>query len=108
MDIKIYQLKDMEFATKLIEIYTNSNVTILRDNYKLMYEYEDKSLLGNSDMGILNHIWNKFNDENRPNGDKMRSLSISDIVGINDNYYFCNLLGWKKVKFNGEEALQIR
>lgn len=108
MNIKIYQLKVMEFATKHIEIYTQSHVTILRDNYELMYEYEDNSLSGNSDMVILNRLWHKFNDDNRPNGDKMRSLSASDIVGINDNYYFCNLLGWKKVKFNREETLRIR
>jgi hypothetical protein len=45
----------------------------------------------------LGTIWRTFNI-NRPSDYKGHSLSVSDIVKVGREYYFCNNSGWVKIK----------
>jgi len=54
------------------------------------------------DMDLVNYLWEVFN-EKYPVGYRARSLSVSDIVrvenmGTNEiKYYYCDSFGWKDI-----------
>ena len=92
--IKIYQLShstdylfmDYEFAKK-----HNFN---LKD-YKLVYEFTNDS---DSDIDIiLEKVFVDFNIH-RPNDFKGHSLSVSDIVKLNNKLYYVDSIGFKEIK----------
>ena len=45
---------------------------------------------------ILNYLFERFNI-NRPAEFKGRSLSVSDIVKIDNKYFYCQPIGWKEI-----------
>ena len=53
--------------------------------------------MGCSEMKVLEELFYIFNMAH-PEDYQGRSLSVSDIVKLNDEYYFCQSAGWKKVK----------
>ena len=61
---------------------------------------------GYVDFPDLEAIFSDFNGDSRPNADKMRSLSCSDIVEIHGcdlnpglgGMWFCDTFGWKKIE----------
>lgn len=103
--VEIYQIrKDIDerldilfmnyaFVTKKVD---NLKVN-LKSYYEKRYEYEDD--FGNlNEHQILNELFYKFN-MNRPEDFKGHSLSMSDIVILNDtNIYFCDEYGWQEVE----------
>ena len=54
------------------------------------------------DMDLVNYLWEKFN-ERHPVGYRARSLSVSDIIRVEDietneiKYYYCDSFGWKDI-----------
>lgn len=60
-------------------------------------DYESKK----KDMPVLNDLFEMFNI-NRPDDFKGWSLSVSDIIQLNDKLYFCDTFGWKELDYKGE------
>lgn len=54
------------------------------------------------DMDLVNYLWEVFNI-NHPVGYRARSLSVSDVILIQDietnekKYYYCDSFGWKDI-----------
>lgn len=104
MKVKIYQsqARMYKFAgfkemSKYLENDKVENIEISINNsildYVEIYETEYPMLEINT---LLEMILEDFN-VNHPKDFKGRSLSVSDIVQLNDNYYFCDRFGWKKL-----------
>lgn len=104
MNIKIYQInvdRDIDRAafmgTWMLE-RRNRNKQIDFSIYDLVYE-------GNPNCATLEDVFEMFNI-NHPKEYKGHSLSVSDIVKVvghkevEDGYYFCDSLGWKKLDEN--------
>ena len=81
-----YLFRDFDFAEK--------HGFDLQD-YEVMYEdnIDDE---GEGVSYTLNAIFIKFNI-NPPEDFKGHSLSVSDIVQLDDGFYYCNRIGWKKL-----------
>lgn len=91
MTYKIYQLLP-KYRDLLFEKYDETKFSI--DNYKQVYN-------GNIDaeenvIETLEKIYSVFN-MSRPNDFKGHSLSISDVVELNEEKYYVDSIGWKKV-----------
>ena len=56
--------------------------------------YEGNIEMTGSDFKILEELFTMFNI-NRPKDYNGRSMSTSDIVLLNNNYYYCDRVGWK-------------
>lgn len=60
------------------------------------------------DIDLINYLWEVFN-ERYPAGYKARSLSVSDIIRVEDTetntikYYYCDSFGWKDITSKIEE-----
>lgn len=54
------------------------------------------------DMDLVNYLWEVFN-ERYPVGYRARSLSVSDIIRVEDTetntvkYYYCDSFGWEDI-----------
>ena len=54
------------------------------------------------DMDLVNYLWEVFN-EKHPVGYRARSLSVSDIIRVEDTetntvkYYYCDSFGWEDI-----------
>jgi hypothetical protein len=67
------------------------------DDYKLVY-HMGYSTRYTKDEDILEDIWVMFNREERTPANYIgRSLSVSDVVGIDGRLYFCDSVGWKRI-----------
>lgn len=62
-------------------------------NYDMIYE--GKSDLSNHN-DVLEDLFDLFNI-NHPKDFAGRSMSVSDIVQLEDKYFFCDSIGWKEV-----------
>ena len=97
-NIKIYQIKE-ENLTKygfMDYEFAKEHGFDLND-YKLVAEFkiEEKEDIFNT----LNEIFRKGNDGTLTGKYNMRSLSVSDIIFIDEKYYYIDLFGFKLVKF---------
>jgi len=67
-------------------------------------EYYKKTYEGNIEtsstdvMDILEELFTELNI-NHPADYKGHSLSVSDIVEIDNHYYYCDAYGWKEIDF---------
>jgi hypothetical protein len=80
---------------KKVEIYQNrmQGIKFGFSSYKKTYEMDVKDL---DDERLLEEIYTIFNIE-QPEDFKSYSLSINDIVKIDDTYYLCDSFGWTDV-----------
>ena len=70
---------------------------IKKENYVKVYGFE--GCLGEFDTNVkLEAIYTAFN-RNHPIGFRGHSLSVSDVVSLNGEYYFCDSFGFKKIEF---------
>lgn len=46
---------------------------------------------------VLDEIFIRHNRDDRPNGKKMRSLSVSDVVVLDNRPYYCDSYGWSEI-----------
>ena len=90
--IRIYQLDDKnQYAIRfLFEPYDRVNGDLTLDLYKVVYECEVEDDTG------LDNIYSMFQSP-RLEGFRGHSLSISDIVFMDDEYFYCDDYGWKDV-----------
>lgn len=91
MTYKIYQLLP-KYRTLLFEKYDENQFSI--DNYKQVYD-------GNIDteenvISTLEKIYSMFNAY-RPKDFNGHSLSVSDVVELDEEKYYVDRFGWKKL-----------
>lgn len=91
----IYQLsKDVNLSKKYRNLPDNINVVNLsEDKYKIVYE---NSINGKNTEEVLEKLFHIFNIEH-PKDFEGHSLSVSDIVRLNNTFYYCQSLGWKEI-----------
>lgn len=66
-----------------------------KDHYEKVYESE---IEGYEDVeDALERIFCKLNARH-PEGYKARSLSVSDVVVIDETPFYCDVFGWKEIK----------
>ena len=46
---------------------------------------------------VLEMLFSMYNRDVKPKGYKGHNLSVSDVVKLNDNYYYCDFIDWKKI-----------
>lgn len=100
MKITIYQMTDSNDEIHNLMFmdykYISKRINIVSDfkkYYTKKYEYED-TFTTNKEEVILDEVFTKFN-LNRPNDFKGHSLSVSDVVSLDDKLYFCDGFGWR-------------
>lgn len=74
-------------------------VDLKKDNYKKIFEGElrpNSKRKFNSSVA-LNYLFELFNI-NCPIEFTGRSLSVSDIIKLEDKYYHCQSIGWKEIE----------
>ena len=102
MNITIYQIVDSNDENHNLIFRDYNRISKLIDlkndfskYYIKKYEYED-TFTTNKEEVILDKIFTKFNCA-RPDDFKGHSLSVSDIVGLDDHLYFCDGFGWRLI-----------
>ncbi|AZV43611.1 hypothetical protein BAOM_3002 [Peribacillus asahii] len=65
------------------------------DNYDSVYQGEIEGNYSNIDT-LLEDLFVMFNISH-PDNFTGRSMSVSDVVQINDNYFYCDSFGWEKI-----------
>lgn len=63
------------------------------EDYQVVYEGETTP---NDPMVVLEGLFEVFNIS-RPNGFKGRSMSVSDIVKLKDDYYYVDDIGFRQI-----------
>lgn len=63
--------------------------------YKKVAEFDDDD--GDDDIDILNKLWNIGNDGTLQQSFRMRSISMSDVIEIDDVKYYVDRFGFKEI-----------
>lgn len=87
----IYQLKKYDYLFFSYDYMKKKGFEISLDNYRKVYSNQIESV--GTDIDILNHLYTKF-QFTKPEGYKGHSLSVSDIVQIDDKYYYVDSYGF--------------
>ncbi len=111
MKIKIYQIdRDKDNGSLSFLNYEN---TVKRTGGRIRSEIYHKVFDGDVECSGLEDVYVMFN-ENRPESFTGHSLSVSDIVEIENSdivekgFYFCDSVGFKKVSFEPEKAQDLK
>ena len=75
----------------------NGEGSVTLENYDKVYEFEMYS----SEDIRLDDIYMMFN-VSRPDDFTGHSLSVSDVVEYNGDFYYCDDIGWKKLEWRAE------
>lgn len=92
MKITIYQAINPTFLFKVKE-----GATYKIGDYRIVYETEanfDEA----EDKEILEHFFEVCN-LTRPDGYTGHSLSVGDIIELDDRLYICDCIGWKQINW---------
>lgn len=65
-------------------------------DYKQVYEGETNLDEKFDNITILDNLFNKFN-LNHPEDFRGHSLSVSDVITLDEKMYYCDNLGWKEI-----------
>lgn len=103
--IEIYQIRDDINDKRDLSFMNYASITKLIGNikrqltnyYTKIYELEYESKDSVTDDTILSELFYKFNME-RPEDFRGHSMSVSDIVAIDDKLYFCDSYGWQDIE----------
>lgn len=94
MKYEILQVKNLEKCPYIFMRYSfaESRGFDLKD-YEAVYKGE---IEGESPDEMLEELFEIFNI-NHPEDYNGHSLSVSDVVKLGDDYYYCDSIGWKKL-----------
>ena len=95
MNIKIYQTENRKYVFMNYEFAQAHDFKL--SDYTKVCDFDYACEEDANDMNILNQIWNIGNDGTLQRFSKMRSLSVSDIVEIDDRKYYVDSFGFKRV-----------
>ena len=94
MNYTIIQIKDVENCEYAFRHYNRVKDKIDLKDYEVVYEGElDYPEMPNA----LEELFEIFNIR-RPEDFKGRSMSVSDIVEVDGENYYCDAAGWKELK----------
>lgn len=96
----IYQLKKDKLADYGFESYDrviaqHGDGAVRMDNYSSVYEFD----LESTAELRLDDIYDIFNMSSPPDYHG-HSLSVSDVVRIDSDFYYCDNIGWKKLDWH--------
>ena len=94
MKYKIKQITDVENCAYAFRHYNLVKVKINLKDYEVVHEGE---LDYKEIPDALEELFEIFNVR-RPNDFKCRSMSVSDIVEVDGENYYCDAVGWVKLK----------
>ena len=97
MSYRIYQVKrdkmhDFGFESFEDAERYNGKGSIVKDNYDMIYEFDMYS----SEDIKLDEIYDIFN-LHKPDDFPGHSMSVSDVVENDGNFWYCDSIGWKKL-----------
>lgn len=91
--IKIYQLdKNNEEARNVMFLPYSFIGSVKENNYNLVYKMEISELI-NDENEMLENLFIKFN-LNKPLDFKGHNLSVSDVIKLNDKYFYVDSIGF--------------
>ena len=96
MHIKIYQAAS-ECPWKFRSIQEIHDIPDFNEYYKLVFE-------GDIPKTSLDGLYSRFNAEDRPNGNTMHSMSMSDIVCMDGQHYYVDTIGFDKIDLHKENG----
>ena len=96
----VYQIKDIRDCDYAFRGYEDAEGKVNRDDYQLVvqgeeYKYDDV-------YTILENIFKEGNNGNLQRTKTlapMRSISVSDVIGIDGKYYYVDTFGFKEISF---------
>ena len=91
--VTIYQIKDTKDVDYAFRSF-NSKLFNL-DDYRKVYEVKMDDM-GNSNTDMLEDIFTEFNI-NIPRDFHGHSLSVSDVVYIDNEGFYCGISSWKRL-----------
>lgn len=94
MKYKIKQIKDLKNCDYAFEHYDWCKDKINLNDYEVVYEGEIEAETNTT--STLEKLFEIFNI-NHPKDFKGHSLSVSDIVELDDKNYYCDAFGWVKL-----------
>lgn len=90
--LKIYQIKNIETTDYAFMSYMYARAHGLSIEDYDCVEDRDMSIETKNTKDLLEWLFMVYNGGDKPNG--MRSMSVSDIVELNGNKYYCDSVGW--------------
>lgn len=103
MKFTIYQIKETpECFMFAFRGWDRSSKSFNFDNYKEVWTDNLNNLVdevSSNDIDNIEVIFNIFN-VHHPKNYRGHSLSVSDIVKLDNKYYYCDSFGWKEITDN--------
>lgn len=100
--VKIFQIKNIECMESCGYAYRWWSDKVMKkfniNDYEIKYQFEDFS--NDDDFNILEDCFCKFNRGSGydvPDDFTGHSLSVSDVISIDNKYYYCDSIGWKNI-----------
>ena len=99
--IRIWQVKkdklyDFGYFSYADAITRNGEGSVKLDNYDMVYKFEMQS----AEEWRLDDLYDIFN-RSRPADFKGHSMSASDVIQIDNEFWYCDDIGWKKLDWVG-------
>lgn len=102
--IEVYQLENQAFGLKQLEMMSD-RVEINPADYHKTFETVKQT---EADVyELLGQLFDELNAEDRPTRYTSRSLSITDVVMIEDQAFLCMPFGWKPIRFRVKETISL-
>jgi hypothetical protein len=96
MEYKVLQITDIDNCDYLFESYEYAKKHGFdKKHYSVVYESKFKDSKQDTDT-ILNALFALLNYE-RPSDFKGHSMSVSDLVELGGETYYCDKIGWKRI-----------
>lgn len=92
----ILQIEDVENVNYVFRDWDRAKKEFSISDYTVVYQGEERKSNYKKDTQLLERLFCKFNMDH-PDDFMGRSLSMSDVVVIGNNYYYCDTFGWKKI-----------
>lgn len=96
MTYKIYQIRNMRNCRYAFEFYDYAKDYFDLNDYDEVYSGQLDETSDSSTISILEELFYKFNVK-RPDDFEGHSLSVSDVVELDNSKYYVDALGWKKL-----------
>ena len=97
MEYVVWQVPSSNFAEMRTEVMTHpSDFVPNKNEYLPVYKDELGMNDFKNDMEVLEFLFGKFNIE-KPYNYASRSLSVSDVIQLDNKIYLCQSVGWDDI-----------
>ena len=103
--VKVYQIKNISDVDYAFRDFDEKKFNI--NDYERVFEKKIEPHFHYTDEDLLEDWFRIFNEYGYPKEYRGRSLSVSDIIVINNKAYYCEPVGWRVISFNFEEEYKI-